>query len=63
MEELNKEIKNIDIKLLCNQIDIFKMEYKLKEFNPTEILYLHFKLMNLLEYLRNITDICLESED
>ena len=63
MEELNKDIKNIDIKLLCNQIDIFKMEYKLNEFNPNEIMYLYLKLMNLQEYLRNITDICLERED
>lgn len=62
MEELNKDIKNIDIKLLCNQIDIFKMEYKLNEFNPKEIMYLYIKLMNLQEYLRNITDICLEKE-
>lgn len=63
MEELNKNIKNIDIRLLCNQIDIFKMEYKLTEFNPDEIMYLYVKLLNLHEYLKSITDICLVSED
>lgn len=63
MEELNKNIKNIDIRLLCNQIDIFKMGYKLSEFDPDELMYLYYKLLNLLDYLRTITDICLGDVD